>query len=69
MGGDVTEGVVRAGATVRRPRGEHSASVALYLRHLELVGFGGAPRWLGVDERGRDLLRPAQGWGDSATGA
>lgn len=55
-GGDVTEGVVRAGDTVRRPRGPWSDAVAAYLRHLELVGFSGSPRYLGVDDRGRDVL-------------
>ncbi len=55
-GGDVSEGVVRVEDTVRRPRGPWSDSVAAYLRHLEQVGFQGAPRWLGVDERGRDVL-------------
>jgi Ser/Thr protein kinase RdoA (MazF antagonist) len=55
-GGDVTAGVVRVGDTVRRPRGPWSDSVAAYLRHLEAVGFDGAPRFLGVDERGRDVL-------------
>jgi hypothetical protein len=55
-GGDVTEGVVRVGDTVRRPRGPWSDSVAAYLRHLERVGFESAPRYLGVDEQGRDVL-------------
>lgn len=59
--GDVTEGVVRVGATVRRPRGAHSAAVAGYLRHLESVGFDGSPRWLGVDEQGRDILEYMEG--------
>ncbi len=54
--GDVTEGVVRVGDTVRRPRGRWSSSVAAYLRHLERVGFDGAPRFLGIDEQGRDVL-------------
>jgi Phosphotransferase enzyme family len=54
--GDVTEGVVRVGDTVRRPRQVQSDFVAAYLTHLERVGFGGAPRWLGVDDRGRDVL-------------
>ncbi len=56
LGGDVTEGVVRVGDTVRRPRQPHSDAVAAYLRHLAAVGFDGAPRWHGVDERGRDIL-------------
>jgi hypothetical protein len=55
-GGDVTEGVVQVGKTVRRPRGPWSDSVAAYLRHLEEVGFDGAPRYLGVDDQGRDVL-------------
>lgn len=54
--GDVTEGVVRVGDTVRRPRQEQSPFVAAYLGHLDEVGFGGAPRFLGVDDRGRDVL-------------
>jgi hypothetical protein len=54
--GDVTEGVVRIGDTVRRPHQASSAAVAAYLGHLESVGFEGAPRYLGRDERGRDVL-------------
>ena len=54
--GDVTVGVVRIGDTVRRPRQDTSDRVADYLRHLEAVGFEGAPRYLGVDAQGRDVL-------------
>lgn len=54
--GDVTVGVVRIGDTVRRPRQDTSERVAAYLRHLEAVGFAGAPRYLGVDAQGRDVL-------------
>jgi aminoglycoside phosphotransferase (APT) family kinase protein len=60
-GGDVTEGVVRVGDTVRRPHAPWSSSVAAYLRHLERVGFGGAPRYLGVDKQGRDMLEFVEG--------
>lgn len=56
MGGDVTEGVVRKGATVRRPAGPASARVARLLTELERQGFDGAPRFLGVDGAGRDVL-------------
>ena len=56
-GGDVTEGVVRVGGTVRRPRGPWSSSVATYLHNLDQVGFREAPRYLGIDERGRDILQ------------
>ncbi|MBW8484265.1 phosphotransferase enzyme family protein [Actinomadura parmotrematis] len=55
-GGDVTEGVVRVGDTVRRPLGPQSPAVHGLLRHLEDVGFDGAPRVLGVDGRGREVL-------------
>jgi hypothetical protein len=48
-GGDVTEGVVRRGDTVRRPVGPHSPLVHALLAHLESVGFEGAPLFLGID--------------------
>jgi hypothetical protein len=54
--GDVTEGVVRVGATVRRPHQSPSLAVAGYLDHLERVGFDASPRYLGRDDRGRDVL-------------
>jgi hypothetical protein len=48
--------VMRVGDTVRRPRGPASAATRALLEHLERVGFDGAPRFLEVDERGRDVL-------------
>jgi hypothetical protein len=48
--------VVRVGDTVRRPVRPHSSTVAAFLRHLEAVGFEGAPRHLGIDDRGREVL-------------
>jgi hypothetical protein len=54
--GDVTVGVVRIGDTVRRPHQDSSERVAAYLRHLEAAGFDGAPRYLGRDAIGRDVL-------------
>ncbi|HEY3480530.1 MAG TPA: aminoglycoside phosphotransferase family protein [Streptomyces sp.] len=54
--GDVTVGVVRIGDTVRRPHQDTSERVAAYLGHLEAAGFAGAPRYLGVDAQGRDVL-------------
>jgi hypothetical protein len=56
LGGDVTEGVVRVGATVRRPCNPQSAAIHAYLRHLERSGFTQAPRFLGIDARGREVL-------------
>jgi len=55
-GGDVTEGVVRVGDTVRRPVGPHSPLVHALLAHLESAGFEGAPRFLGIDGSGREVL-------------
>jgi hypothetical protein len=55
-GGDVTEGVVRVGDTVRRPVGPHSPLVHALLAHLESIGFEGAPRLLGIDGAGREVL-------------
>jgi hypothetical protein len=60
-GGDVTEGVVRVGDTVRRPVGPHSPLVHALLTHLEAVGFEGAPRFLGLDRAGREVLSFVEG--------
>ena len=51
LGGDMTEGVVRVGRTVRRPVRPHTAAVHGLLRHLEAAGFDGAPRVLGIDAK------------------
>ena len=48
--------VARVGNTVRRPRQPTSAATWALLDHLERVGFDGAPRFLGVDDRGREML-------------
>ncbi len=60
-GGDVTEGVVRVGDTVRRPVRSHSPLVHALLTHLEAVGFEGVPRFLGIDGSGREVLSYVQG--------
>jgi hypothetical protein len=49
-------GVVRVGDTVRRPVKENSALVHDVLRHLELREFDRAPRFLGIDKKGRTML-------------
>lgn len=54
--GDVTDGVVRVGATIRRPHQPQSFAVADYLDWLEDAGFDGSPRFLGRDAEGRDVL-------------
>ncbi|WP_412735442.1 phosphotransferase [Krasilnikovia sp. MM14-A1259] len=59
--GDVTEGVVRVGGTVRRPFQPQSLAVAGYLDHLERAGFPASPRYLGRDNKGRDVLTYLEG--------
>ncbi|MEV4249962.1 aminoglycoside phosphotransferase family protein [Streptosporangium canum] len=56
IGGEVTEGVVRVGDTVRRPAGFNAPLVHALLDHLEAAGFAGAPRFLGIDAAGREVL-------------
>jgi hypothetical protein len=59
-GGDVNV-VVRVGDTVRRPQGDWSPAVHALLKHFESVGFDGAPRYLGEDEQGREILSFVEG--------
>jgi hypothetical protein len=63
-GGEVNVGenvVVRVGETVRRPVGPHTGYTHALLRHFERVGFDGAPRVLGFDEKGREVLSFVEG--------
>ena len=48
--------VVRVGDTVRRPIRASSAAAQALLVHLEAAGFDAAPRFLGVDDQGREIL-------------
>jgi hypothetical protein len=73
LGGTANRGRVhRVGDTVRRPLRPTAPAVHALLRHLEDVGFDGAPRVLGVDAEGREVLSyvpgeavtaPAPWWG------
>jgi len=73
FGGTANRGqVYRVGHTVRRPLRRSAPGVHALLRHLEDVGFDGAPRVLGVDDEGREVLTyvpgdaviaPAPAWG------
>jgi Ser/Thr protein kinase RdoA (MazF antagonist) len=57
LGGTANRGlVVRVGDTVRRPLRASSTATHALLQHLESVGFKGAPTFLGVDSRGREVL-------------
>jgi serine/threonine protein kinase len=55
-GGRTTAGVVRIGDTVRRATNPNSPFVHELLEHLEHAGFDAAPRFLGLDEEGREIL-------------
>lgn len=60
-GGRVERGIVRAGDTVRRPMPADSDCVHGLLAHFERCGFVGAPRFLGVDSRGREIVSYIEG--------
>ena len=64
VGGDVNVGenvVVRVGDTVRRPLSDRAEAVHALLLHFEAAGFDGAPRFLGIDDRGREVLTFVEG--------
>ena len=48
--------VVRIGDTVRRETGPWTTAVHALLRHLEETGYPYAPRVLGIDEQGKEIL-------------
>jgi hypothetical protein len=54
-GGFVND-VIRIGDTVRRPARAGAGAVWCLLDHFEQRGWTGAPRLLGVDEQGREIL-------------
>jgi Ser/Thr protein kinase RdoA (MazF antagonist) len=60
-GGNVADLVVRVGETVRKPATSATSSVVAFLEHLFEVGFRGAPRTLGRDEKGRHVLEYVPG--------
>lgn len=60
-GGNTNSEVVRVGMTVRRRTGPWTPSVHSLLRHLEASGFDGAPRLLGIDDQGREILTFVEG--------
>lgn len=48
--------VVRVGDTVHRPQRKTSAATHALLQHLADVNFDGAPRFIGIDSQGREVL-------------
>lgn len=59
-GGNTTV-VHRVGDTVRRPTGPWTPAVHRLLHHLATIGFSGAPRVIGLDESGREMLEYVDG--------
>ncbi|MBP3951705.1 phosphotransferase [Bacillus suaedae] len=59
-GGNVSN-VYRSGDTVRRDLKENSSKVHKLLKHLENKGFNNAPTFLGIDEKGREILSFIEG--------
>lgn len=54
-GGNLSR-VIRIGDTARRPAGPWTPAVHALLDHLAEAGFEGAPRALGIDAEGREIL-------------
>ena len=51
----MTSGIVRRGDRLLRPMGPWSPAVHEYLRHLDMAGFEGSPRVLGIEDN-REVL-------------
>jgi hypothetical protein len=70
VGGRLTPGIVRVGNTVRRDPKDNAAFVHDLLLFLDDRGFGFAPRFLGMDEQGRDIYSYLEGrtWLSSGSG-
>jgi hypothetical protein len=60
-GGNTHASIVRIGNTVRRPTGPWTPGVHALLSHLDEVGFEAAPRVLGLDNEGREILTFIEG--------
>lgn len=68
-GGQLTPGIVRVGKTVRRPPKSNAVFVHDLLLFLEDQDFPFAPRFLGMDSWGREILSYLEGetWPDSGS--
>jgi hypothetical protein len=64
MSGGGRTDVARRGDVVHRAAGPWSVTVLHLLRHLQILGFAGAPRVIGdgFDERGRETVSFVAGW-------
>jgi len=56
LSGGYTTGAVLIGDVVYKRAGPWTPTVHALLRHLEDTGFDGAPRALGIDDEGREML-------------
>jgi hypothetical protein len=61
LSGGNTSSVVRIGETVHRATGSWSAGVHALLLYLEQQAFHDAPKFLGMDEQGREILTFIEG--------
>ena len=61
LDGGADSTVVRVGQTVRRDGRSWSPAVLDLLQHVEREGFAGAPRALGFDDQGREVLTYIEG--------
>ncbi|MFH0522425.1 phosphotransferase family protein [Streptomyces sp. M41] len=61
LGGGAGHKVVRIGTTVRRPPSERAMYVRELLAHFERRDWAGAPRWIGTDQLGREVLGYLEG--------
>ena len=59
-GGNVTN-VYRSGDSVRRELKPYSHKIHKLLKHLENKGYSYAPKFLGIDEKGREILSFIEG--------
>lgn len=59
-GGNVSE-VYRSGNTVRRELKPNSIKIHALLKHLDNKGYDYAPKYLGIDEKGREILSFIEG--------
>lgn len=56
-----TQGIVKIGDCVHRPRNNWSPAIEALLLHLEDIGFEYSPQFLGVDSEGRQVLSYIEG--------
>lgn len=59
-GGNVSK-VYRVGNTVRRELHSDRSKIHKLLLHLEMKGFPYAPKFLGIDDNGREILSFIEG--------